>query len=61
MLILTRRLGETILVGDDIRITIAGVNGHQVRLAIDAPRDVPVHREEVYDRIKADIEAQPAS
>ncbi|QJD58168.1 carbon storage regulator CsrA [Pseudomonas sp. gcc21] len=61
MLILTRRIGETILVGDDVRITVTGVAGQQVRLAIDAPRDVPVHREEVYDRIKADIEAAPAS
>lgn len=52
MLILTRRTGETVMVGDDISITVLGVKGSQVRVGIKAPRDVPVHREEIYERIK---------
>ena len=52
MLILTRRTGETVMVGDDITITVLGVKGNQVRVGIKAPRDVPVHREEIYERIK---------
>ncbi|MEM7101377.1 MAG: carbon storage regulator CsrA [Pseudomonadota bacterium] len=51
MLILSRRTGETIRIGDDIEVTIRGVKGHQVRVAVKAPRDVTVHREEVYQRI----------
>lgn len=53
MLILTRKRGSTIIIGDDIRITIVDVSGDQIKLGIDAPRDIPVHREEVYDRIQA--------
>ncbi|MFA0809289.1 carbon storage regulator CsrA [Microbulbifer epialgicus] len=51
MLILTRRIGETLMIGDDITVSVAGVQGNQVRLAIDAPRSVPVHREEIYKKI----------
>lgn len=51
MLILTRRTGETLNIGDDITITVVAVSGTQVRLGINAPRDVEVHREEIYQRI----------
>jgi carbon storage regulator (csrA) len=54
MLILTRRIHETIIVGDDIRITVLGVSGLQVRIGIDAPKGVDVHREEIYNRIQAE-------
>ncbi len=52
MLILTRRVGETLMIGDDVTITVLGVKGNQVRIGINAPKDVPVHREEIYERIK---------
>lgn len=52
MLILTRRVGETLIIGDDVRITVLGVRGQQVRVGIDAPKSVTVHREEIYQRIK---------
>jgi len=52
MLILTRRVGETLMIGDDITVTVLGVKGNQVRLGVNAPRDVSVHREEIYDRIR---------
>lgn len=51
MLILTRRISESIIVGDDVKITVLGVKGNQVRLGIDAPKEVSVHREEIYNRI----------
>jgi len=54
MLILTRRPGETIIIGDDIKVTILGVASKQIRIGIEAPKDVPVHREEIYDRIHAE-------
>ena len=52
MLILTRRINETLNIGDDVQVTVLGIKGNQVRIGIDAPRDVPVHREEIYQRIK---------
>lgn len=52
MLILTRRIGETVMVGDDVSITVLGVKGNQVRLGINAPKSIAVHREEIYERIK---------
>jgi carbon storage regulator len=52
MLILTRRIGESVNIGDDVQITILGVRGNQVRIGVDAPQSVPVHREEIYERIK---------
>ncbi len=51
MLILTRKSGESIIIGDDIKITVVNIEGSQVRLGVDAPRDITVHRQEVYDRI----------
>lgn len=54
MLILTRRVGETLMIGDEVEVTVLGVKGNQVRIGVKAPRDVSVHREEIYDRIRAD-------
>lgn len=51
MLILTRRVGETLKIGDDVNVTVLGVKGNQVRIGVDAPKHVSVHREEIYDRI----------
>lgn len=56
-LIITIRVSETLKIGDDISITVLGVKGGQVRIAIDAPKDIPVHREEVYERIKREESA----
>lgn len=52
MLILTRRIGESVYIGDQVRITVLGVRGTQVRIGINAPKDIPVHREEIYYKIK---------
>jgi len=54
MLILTRRVGETLMVGDEVTVTVLGVKGNQVRIGVNAPREVSVHREEIYERIKAE-------
>jgi len=54
MLILTRRVGETIMVGDKVTVTVLGVNGNQIRIGVNAPREITVHRKEVYERIQAE-------
>jgi carbon storage regulator len=56
MLILTRRVSESIIINDDINITVLGVKGHQVRLGITAPKDITVHREEIHQKIKAETD-----
>jgi len=54
MLILTRRVGEALMIGDDVVINVLGVKGGQIRLGVDAPKEIPVHREEIFDRIQAE-------
>ncbi len=56
MLILTRRVGETLMVGDEVTVTVLGVKGNQVRIGVNAPKEVAVHREEIYQRIKQEQE-----
>jgi carbon storage regulator len=56
MLILTRRVGETLMIGDEVTVTVLGVKGNQVRIGINAPKNVAVHREEIYQRIKGENE-----
>jgi carbon storage regulator len=54
MLILTRRVGETIIIADNVHVTVLGIKGNQVRIGIDAPKDTTVHREEIYEKIQAE-------
>ncbi|HEJ2669796.1 TPA: carbon storage regulator CsrA [Pseudomonas aeruginosa] len=59
MLILTRRVGETLMVGDDVTVTVLGVKGKQVRIGVNAPKEVAVHREEIYQRIQKEKDQEP--
>ena len=61
MLILTRRVGETIMIGEDVAVTVLGVTGNQVRVGVNAPKEVSVHREEIYERIQREKQAGTAS
>ena len=60
MLILTRRVGETLMIGDEVTVTVLGVKGNQVRIGVNAPKTVAVHREEIYERIKQEGGAAPS-
>lgn len=61
MLILTRRVGETLIINDNVKVTVLGVKGNQVRIGIVAPKNMPVHREEIWHRIQAEKNIHPAS
>jgi carbon storage regulator len=65
MLILTRRVGETVMIGNEVTVTVLGVKGNQVRIGVNAPKDVAVHREEIYERIKReqdqDVRSTPSA
>lgn len=54
MLILTRRVGETLVIGDDVQVTVLGIKGNQVRIGVKAPKEVSVHREEIFERIRTE-------
>jgi len=58
MLILTRRVGETLMIGDEVSVTVLGIKGNQVRIGVNAPKDVSVHREEIYERIQREQQEQ---
>jgi carbon storage regulator len=61
MLVLSRRVGETVMIGDDIKLTVLGISGNQIRIGIAAPKEVSVHREEVYQRIREELAQQPVA
>jgi carbon storage regulator len=61
MLILTRRVGETVMIGNEVTVTVLGVKGNQVRIGVNAPKDVAVHREEIYERIKREEDQDTVS
>jgi len=58
MLILTRRVGETLMIGEEVSVTVLGIKGNQVRIGVNAPKDVSVHREEIYERIQREKQDQ---
>jgi carbon storage regulator len=58
MLILTRRVGETVMIGNEVTVTVLGVKGNQVRIGVNAPKDVAVHREEIYERIRREEDGE---